>query len=49
MQAYGVDIRDFPQAVLDVLEIHADAIQNEQVDISEDYKRVYESWKKFRD
>ena len=48
MQAYGVDVRDFPQAVLDVLETHADAIQAEKVVASEDYKNVFESWKKFQ-
>ena len=48
LQAYGVDIRDFPQAVLDVLETHANAIQAEKVVASEDYRKVYESWKKFR-
>jgi len=44
----GITILSFPQSVRDYLAIHSEAFQNARAAADPFYKKVYDSWKKFK-
>ena len=48
LQEHGVEVRSFPQSVLEVFEQGAQEVHEEDME-DEHYARIYEEWSRFRD
>jgi len=48
LKAEGVQIRDFPADILTTLKTHADTVEAEAKTNSEFYKRIWQSWNRYR-